>query len=113
DIYLEWTPVLAAVIGLAVWAIRPAALSAALPVIGLWISSRAISGWLNRAPRTVNRNIAAEDLALLRDSAERMCRFFSDWSTASTNWLIPDNIRDDGEVALLLSPTTLGLLLNA
>src|SRR5258707_244199 len=79
DTYLEWTPVLAIVIAFAVWAFRPAALPVALPVIGLWFFSHAISGWLNRAPRTTNRTIAAEDLALLRDSAERMCRFFADW----------------------------------
>src|SRR5262249_37085239 len=49
----------------------------------------------------------------IRDAAERMCRYFEDWSTPATNWLIPDNVRDDGTPALRLSPTNAGLLLNA
>jgi len=42
-----------------------------------------------------------------------MCRFFSDWSTPATNWLIPDNVREDGTAALRISPTNVGFLLNA
>src|SRR5262249_31187328 len=47
------------------------------------------------------------------ESSERICRFFGDWSNASTNWLIPDNVREDGTAAMRLSPTNLGLLLNS
>ncbi len=52
-------------------------------------------------------------MQLIRESADRIWRFFHDWSTASTNWLIPDSVREDGTVELRLSPTNLGMLLNA
>jgi cyclic beta-1,2-glucan synthetase len=113
DTYLEWTPVLSLLTALVVWVVRPASMTAAAPVIALWFCSSIISRWLNRAPRTSNRDIPSGDLVLLRDSAERICRYFSDWSNAATNWLIPDNVRDDGTAAMRLSPTNLGMLLNA
>ena len=49
----------------------------------------------------------------MRESADRIWRFFHDWSSSSTNWLIPDSVREDGTVDLRLSPTNLGMLLNA
>ena len=49
----------------------------------------------------------------MRESADRIWRFFHDWSSSSTNWLIPDSVREDGAVDLRLSPTNLGMLLNA
>ncbi len=113
DKYLEWTPWLSIAIGVAVWLVRPAALHAALPVLALWFASRGISAWLNRAPRAVTREFRAEDLYLLRESAQRVCRFYDDWSGPATNWLIPDSVKEDGTADLRLSPTNLGMLLNA
>ncbi len=113
DVYLEWTPAIAALIGLAVWLLRPEALPAAAPVLALWIASRAFSPWLNRAPRTMNRALERKDRDWLRDQGEMMCRYFQDWSSTTTNWLIPDNVHEDGAAALRLSPTNLGVLLNA
>ena len=113
DMYLEWTPWIGILLGLLVWLVRPAALPAAAPVLALWIGSRGFSAWLNRAPRTMNRALEREDREWLRGHGERICRYFQDWSSPSTNWLIPDSVREDGAVALRLSPTNLGLLLNA
>ena len=113
DTYLARTPWFSAAIGLAVWLIRPAALSAAIPILVLWFSSRGISAWLNRAPRAAGRKIRADDQERLRDCSRRICRFFEEWSSPATNWLIPDSVREDGRAELRLSPTNLGLLLNA
>jgi len=113
DTYLEWTPFIALVVGLLVWVLRPAALPAAAPVVSLWIASRAVSAWLNRAPQTVNRALARQDREWLLENGEKICRYFHDWSSPSTNWLIPDSVREDGAVALRVSPTNLGILLNA
>lgn len=113
DFYLEWTPLFSAAIGAALWLMRPEALEIAGPVLFLWFVSRGISAWLNRPPRTSNRGLSLEDTNLLHESAERICRFFRDWSSPETNWLIPDNVRDGGTPALRLSPTNLGMLLNA
>ena len=107
---LPWIGILLALL---VWGLRPAALPAAAPVLALWIGSRGFSAWLNRAPRTMNRALKIEDREWLRGHAEKICRYFQDWSSASTNWLIPDSVREDGAVALRFSPTNLGMLLNA
>jgi hypothetical protein len=113
DVYLEWTPAIAAAIALAVWALRPEALPAAGPVLALWAGSRAFSSWLNRPPRTMNAELAREDREWLCEHAERIARYFQDWSSPATNWLIPDSVREDGAVALRVSPTNLGMLLDA
>jgi cyclic beta-1,2-glucan synthetase len=113
DIYLEWTPLIAILIAGAIWLLRPAALPAAAPVLALWAGSRAFSAWLNRAPATSNCELDREDTKWFREQAEKMWRYFQDWSSGATNWLIPDSVREDGEIAERLSPTNLGLLLNA
>jgi len=113
DVYLEWTPVLSLAIGAAVWLLRPHALPAALPVLALWAASRPLSAWLNRRPRASNRALRSADVLWLRSQGEKIWRFFHDWSTPSTRWLIPDHVREDGEAAERLSPTNLGMLLNA
>lgn len=113
DIYLEWTPVLAAAIAAALWLVRPASLPVAWPVLVLWFLSRFISSWLNRAPRTTNRKLTKRDAQLLTDSAASIWRFYHEWSTPATNWLIPDNVTEDGAAAQRVSPTNAGLLLNA
>jgi hypothetical protein len=113
DRYLEWTPWIGILLALLVWQVRPAALPAAALVLVPWIGSRGISSWLNRAPRRMNRALKLEDREWLRGHAERICRYFQDWSSAGTNWLIPDTVREDGAVAPRLSPTNLGMLLNA
>ena len=113
DMYLEWTPFIAIALAALVWFLRPEAMPAAGPVLGLWPLSHAVSSWLNRRPRAVHSKLHADDVQLFRESADRIWRFFHDWSSDSTNWLIPDSVSDDGAVELRLSPTNLGMLLNA
>jgi cyclic beta-1,2-glucan synthetase len=113
DIYLEWTPWIALGLAAALWFSRPDALRSAAPILVLWTGSRAFSSWLNRRPRAGHTRLSKRDLQLLGESADRTWRFFHDWSSSSTNWLIPDSVREDGAVELRLSPTNLGILLNA
>ncbi len=113
DIYLEWTPWIAAVLGVGLWLVRPSSMPAALTILVLWFASRGISDFLNRAPRKANRQLRDSDVELLEESASRILRFFDDWSTESNHYLIPDNLREDGAEAKRLSPTNVGLLLNA
>jgi hypothetical protein len=113
DVYLEWAPYVTAAVAALLYVLRPSALPAASPVLALWFISRPLSYWLNRSPRLSNSGLQAEDVALLRSSALRSWRYFSDWSSGETNWLIPDHVREDGETAPALSPTNLGFLLNA
>ena len=113
DIYLEWTPAISVALATLVWLVRPEALPVAIPLLLLWALSRGFSGWLNRRPRASHSHLSVDDVQLLRESADRIWRFFRDWSSPTTNWLIPDSVRDDGAVELRLSPTNLGMLLNA
>ena len=113
DIYFEWTPWIAIALGIALRVVRPEALLAAAPVLFLWVISRPLAAWLNKPPRAGHSKLAKEDARLLQESAERIWRFFHDWSTAATNWLIPDHVRENGSPELRLSPTNVGMLLNA
>jgi cyclic beta-1,2-glucan synthetase len=113
DKYLAWSPAVASAIGGLVWLIRPAALPVAAPVVGLWFIARFLSAWLNRAPRAARGHLKNSDIDFLRSAAVRTWRYFHEWSGPGCNWLIPDNVREDGAVANRLSPTNLGLLLNA
>jgi cyclic beta-1,2-glucan synthetase len=113
DSYLEWTPAIALAIGAAVWIIRSQALLVAAPILFLWVVSGAVSGWLNRRPRAAGCRLREKDACFLRTAAEHIYRFFADWSSPATSWLIPDSVRENGAVDLRMSPTNLGLLLNA
>ena len=112
DVYLAWSPLIAAAITGLVWLARPAALPVASPILALWFMARFLSAWLNRAPRTGHRQLNREDVEYLRAVALRTWRYFREWSGPKTNWLIPDNVREDGASVPRLSPTNLGFLFD-
>jgi cyclic beta-1,2-glucan synthetase len=113
DIELEWMPYIALGLGAVIRLVRPEAFVCAAPLLVLWIISRPFSTWLNRPPRAGHANLCKKDVLWMRESADRIWRFFHDWSSPVTNWLIPDWVREDGTIELQLSPTNLGMLLNA
>jgi cyclic beta-1,2-glucan synthetase len=113
DVYLAWSPLLVAEIAGLLWLVRPEALRVAGPVLALWFIARFLSAWLNRAPRAPRGRLRKQDVRFLRGAAVRTWRYFHEWSSSESNWLIPDNVREDGPAAQRLSPTNLGLLLNA
>ncbi len=114
DIYLNWTPALALGLFVLLWFVRSRALPVALPILLLWACSKPISLWLNRPPRAPRKQASEADQWLLRVTALRTWRYFSEFSTEEHHWLIPDNVQEhDAKVAPRLSPTNLGFLLNA
>jgi cyclic beta-1,2-glucan synthetase len=113
DVYLAWSPLLALVIGGLLMLVRPQAMPVAAPVLSLWFIARFLSAWLNRRPRAARVRLRDKDVEFVRDAAEKTWNFFRDHSNDKTNWLIPDNVREDGRPAQRLSPTNLGLLLNS
>ena len=114
DVYLNWMPVLSIVLGLIVSTVRPQALPAALPILALWACSKLVSNWLNCPPATTRNRISPANLAFLRRTALKTWRYFAEFSTAEHNWLIPDNVQEQpAAVAARVSPTNIGLLLNA
>jgi cyclic beta-1,2-glucan synthetase len=113
ELYLDLTPALAIGIGVLLWWVRGRAVLAAVPILLLWASSKAISVWLNRPPRK-QLSISHRDSSLLRRVALRTWRFFAEFSNAENGHLIPDHVRESPLVIdNRVSPTNLGLLLNA
>jgi hypothetical protein len=59
-------------------------------------------------------NLSRQDTLFLRRAAVHTWRYFAEFCTEEHNWLIPDNVQEQPPaVAARISPTNLGLLLNA
>jgi cyclic beta-1,2-glucan synthetase len=114
DRYLNWIPVLSIIVAGLVWAIHPRALSAALPILVCWASCKVVASWLNRPSIVPQKDIPRRDVLFVRNSALHTWRYYAEYCTEEHNWLIPDNVQEEPyAVAARVSPTNLGLLLNA
>ena len=114
DRYLNWVPALAVAIGVLLWRVQPRALPAASPILFLWVSSKLVSGWLNRSPLASRGRLPRRELLFLRRSSLYTWRYFAEFCTEEHHWLIPDNVQETPPaIAARVSPTNLGLLLNA
>jgi cyclic beta-1,2-glucan synthetase len=113
DLYLKWSPVLAAGITVLVATLRPEALMAAAPFLLAWMSARGLVRWLNRPPSRGIGSLCADDVSFLREQALRTWMFFATFSGQWNHWLIPDSVCADGQRADRTSPTNLAMLLNA
>jgi hypothetical protein len=113
DIYLDWMPIVAICIGIALFR-RHEAAPYALPFVIAWGSAKLLSNWLNRSPHTQDSELGDSDHRFLRETALRTWRYFAEFSNEKNNWLIPDNLQEQPyRLAERLSPTNLGLLLNS
>jgi len=114
DVYLGWTPWLSLVIAAAVALLHPSALPIAAPFLVLWASAGPMALWLNRPLRSERTKATSAEEELLRGACLRTWRFFRQSTKDAENGLAPDNIqRDPPAFAQRISPTNLGLLLNA
>jgi hypothetical protein len=112
DIYLDWIPIIALCLACALF-LRPEAAPYALPFIIAWCSSKLISSWINRSPHE-DFELSRRERLFLRGLALRTWRYFAEFSTEQNHWLIPDNVQQEPyRIAERISPTNLGLLLNA
>ena len=92
---------------------RHHALYFAAPILTAWALSSFVSVWLNRAPRT-SWSIRRADVEFLHKHALRTWRYFQEFSSARHHFLVPDNVEENGlSEAARVSPTNIGLLLNA
>jgi hypothetical protein len=113
DIYLDWIPLLAVALACAL-ILRPEAAPYAAPFVIAWGGCKLLSKWLNRSPRKDAFVLSRKEHRLLRETALRTWKYFATFSTAANHWLIPDNVQEEPyRVAERISPTNLGLLLNA
>lgn len=114
DRYLAITPVFTIVLAVVMLAVSFRALLVAAPVLLLWGFSGGITLWLNHAPREQKQRLTLEQKAFLRQQALRIWRYFYQFGGESHNYLIPDNVEEETLFeAARVSPTNLGLLLNA
>ncbi len=83
------------------------------PLTAVWLLAPLLAAWLGRSPAPETLDAVGQRRA--RDYAERHWRYFDQFVTAETHWLVPDNVQaDPGQViAMRTSPTNIGLQLLA
>jgi cyclic beta-1,2-glucan glucanotransferase len=112
--YLTWAPFISLAVAMLILLVYPPSLLAALPFLLLWAFSTHVCRWLNGPLRTSQIAVHSNDYVMLRQAALRTWRFFSEFSGEDERGLIPDVVHENGElIADRISPTNLGLLLNA
>jgi cyclic beta-1,2-glucan synthetase len=115
DRYLALMPLIVTALGLLIWvgAQHRGAILCALPILVIWALSNPITIWLNRPPRE-RQPVASGDKEFLIEHALRIWRYFREYGSDRHHYLIPDNVEEDGLLeAARVSPTNIGLLLNA
>jgi cyclic beta-1,2-glucan synthetase len=114
DTYLAAMPLIAVGLAAVIWLFNWGALHVAAPILLLWGISGSITAWLNAPPREQHARIRPGDQTFLRHQALRIWRFYAEFSSERHNYLIPDNVEEDGLVeAPRVSTTNIGMLLNA
>ena len=118
DRYLVFTPVVAAVTAVLVYFVNPRhhhyALLVAAPILALWSLAPVVTAWLNAQPREQRGRLDPAGDTFLRAHSLRIWRYFHQFGGERHNYLIPDNVEEDGLYeAARVSPTNVGLLLNA
>lgn len=76
DVLLNWTPVVALIVGVIVYSSPRHSFAAALPVLVLWACSKPISAWLNRSPGPSQKASSPQDRRFLRHAALYTWRYF-------------------------------------
>jgi len=115
DRYLALVPLITLGIAALVWFFSPhhRAILVAAPLLALWLIGIQVAAWLNRPPHP-DKQLTGDDKEFLQAHALRIWRYFHQFGAEGHNYLIPDNVEEEGEVeAARVSPTNIGLLLNA
>jgi len=114
DVYLQLSPVVALVLAGLLRLGHHRALIVASPILVLWALAPLIASWLNSPPRKLAAPLSDRDQGFLEEHALLLWRYFAEFGGAENHWLIPDNVEEHGlRQARTLSPTNLGMLLNA
>jgi hypothetical protein len=116
DRYLAFIPFVAFGLAILVYFAAPQrdAILFAAPTLLLWALSHSVTVWLNRPPREEHHRLGPAEEDFLRAHALRTWRYFHQFGGERHNYLVPDNVEEQGLFeAARVSPTNLGLLLNA
>ena len=117
DFFMEmWiAPLLAVVLGFALWKTSPAEWFFWAPVLLLWLVSPVVGWWISRPLLSTMPDLTVEQRSFLRESARRTWRFFAEFVDLRDNWLPPDNFQEypAPAIASRTSPTNIGMALLA
>jgi cyclic beta-1,2-glucan synthetase len=114
DSYLKLSPAIALAIAAALALLHPRALLPASPVLVLWALAPAVARWLDSSPHRVEGPLTPADKNSMQQYALQTWRYFAEFGGAENHWLIPDNVEEKDTLQVRkLSPTNLGMLLNA
>ena len=114
DTYLKISPVIALTIAIGLALARPESLFAASPILILWALAPAVISWLNSPPRPEVGPLKEIEQELLERHALLIWRYFAEFGGPENHWLIPDNVEEKDKYQVRkLSPTNLGMLINA
>jgi hypothetical protein len=115
DRYLSLMPLIACTLAVVVYVAPPhrSTFLVAAPMLLLWCMSAVLTAWLNRPPQEAVK-INSTDRNLLLCHALRIWRYFHQFGAERHNYLVPDNVEENGLFeAARVSPTNVGLLLNS
>ncbi len=114
DTHVRASALLSIGIGIMLAIVHAAVLWTALPFLLLWAALPKISVWLDKPAPSRQPALNRDEQALIRNAGLRTWRFFREFSGSAENWLVPDFVQQTPPaVAHHISPTNLGLLLNA
>ena len=114
DQYLAWMPLLAVTAGAILAYVHLPRLIPAAPILALWAASPLVTNWLNGPKYARPRSMLRREVALLQQTALYTWRYFADFGGEANRYLIPDHVEEDRLYQdRKISPTNLGLLLNA
>jgi cyclic beta-1,2-glucan synthetase len=94
---------------------KPAGLSVAGPILGLWFTSPAIAWWISRPLTRRAARLSADQTLFLQKISRKTWAFFETFVGPDDHWLPPDNYQEHpvAGVAHRTSPTNMGLALLA
>ncbi|MGO9621993.1 MAG: GH36-type glycosyl hydrolase domain-containing protein [Desulfobaccales bacterium] len=94
---------------------KPAVLSVAGPILGLWFASPAIAWWISRPLTRRAARLTADQTLFLRKISRKTWAFFETFVGPEDHWLPPDYYQEHpvAGVAHRTSPTNMGLSLLA
>jgi cyclic beta-1,2-glucan synthetase len=108
------SPIVAAVVAVALAARQPDALAIAAPFLLLWTVAPFVAYWLSVPVGARVRPLGDRERSVLRRTARKTWRYFDTFVTEADAWLAPDNFQEDGDASRLArrtSPTNIGMSL--
>ncbi len=116
DRYMAWVPAVAVLLAIGIWLDRGHrnAVYVAAPLLVGWLLVQLLIVWLNRTPGAQKQALSQGDRRLLLGDALRIWSYFDHFGSEEHHFLIPDNVEEAEYCeAARVSPTNIGLLLNA